>query len=168
MPSLRRRLSSLITGAAACSSRSKSRNGSGVVRWSRPGSSVTVGVVMRPRCSFRALVAPGGTLGQGPGVWSPGVWSGGHARRRGVRQRVVELAARTDAELGEDVAQMPLDGARADEQLRADLGIRAPIARQAGDLRLLRGELVARLHRALADGLTRGEQLAAGALGERF
>src|SRR3954447_13906389 len=117
MRSLRRRSSSLITGAGTCRSGSKSPNGSGLVGWRRSRSSVTVGVVMRPRCSFRALVAPGGTLGQGPGVWSPGAWSGGDARRRGTRERVVELAARTNAELGEDVAQMPLNGAGADEQL---------------------------------------------------
>src|SRR3954453_7609872 len=103
-----------------------------------------------------------------PGLVDPAARSGGHARRRGVRERVVELTARTDAELGEHVAQVPLNGAGADEQLRADLGIRAPIARQAGDLRLLRGELVAGLHRTLADRLARGQQLAAGALGERF
>ena len=52
----------------------------------------------------------------------------------------MELAARADAELREHVLQVPLDGARADEQLGADLGVRAPVARQTRDLRLLRGE----------------------------
>src|SRR5918995_1260758 len=122
-------------------------------------------------CDHGAVFArsspPGGPWARDPGFGDPGGWSGGHARRRGVRERVVKLTARTDAELAEDVAQVPLNGAGADEQLRADLGIRAPIARQAGDLRLLRGELVARLHRALTDRLARGQQLAARALGER-
>src|SRR3954454_19045406 len=70
-----------------------------------------------------------------PGFAHPG---GGWLHGRGVRQRVVELTARADAQLGEDMAQVPLDRAGADEELRADLGIRAPIAREAGDVRLLR------------------------------
>src|SRR5262245_22784944 len=91
---------------------------------------------------FRRFVAPGYPRGQGPRVLSR------RDRRRLVGERVVELAARADAELGEHVLQVPLDGARADVQLRPDLGVRAPVARQTGDLRLLRGELVAGLHRA--------------------
>jgi hypothetical protein len=40
-----------------------------------------------------------------------------------LRQGVAELAARVDAELGEDVAQVVLDRARAEEQPGADLGV---------------------------------------------
>ena len=61
------------------------------------------------------------------------------------RKHTLELAAGADAELGEDLAQVVLDGARADEQPRADLRVGEAVARQPGDLRLLRGELVARL-----------------------
>ena len=61
---------------------------------------------------------------------------------------------------------MPLDGARADEQLRADLRVREPVAGQPGDLCLLRRQLVARVVRPLAHGLAGGQQLATGALGE--
>src|SRR5262245_36554375 len=56
-----------------------------------------------------------------------------------------ELAAGGDAELGEDLAHVPLDRALAQEQLRPDLRVRHAVACHAGDLRLLRSELVARL-----------------------
>ena len=47
------------------------------------------------------------------------------------RERRPELLARADAELGEHLAQVVLDGARADEQLRADLRVGVPVARPA-------------------------------------
>ena len=47
-------------------------------------------------------------------------------------------------------------------------GFVCPSRGEPGDLRLLGGELVARLDRALAHGLAGGQQLAAGALGERL
>jgi len=46
--------------------------------------------------------------------------------RVGAGQCDREFPARTGIELGEHVAQVPLDGARADEQLGADLGVRPP------------------------------------------
>src|SRR4051794_15287868 len=61
---------------------------------------------------------------------------------------------------------MPLGGARADEELPADLLVREALTREASDLKLLGGEVVARLHGALAGGLAGGAQLAPGALGE--
>src|SRR5262249_6443262 len=63
--------------------------------------------------------------------------------------------------------QVPLDGARADVELRADLGIRVPLGRQARDLRLLRSEVSARLVGALACRLAGRLELAARALRER-
>ena len=54
------------------------------------------------------------------------------------RQRGAETASRRDAELGEDLAEMPLDGAGADEQLRADLGVRETVSCEPRDLLLLR------------------------------
>src|SRR3954447_23241588 len=56
-------------------------------------------------------------------------------RRRGrlvPRERGGEVLARAHPELGEDLAQVPLDGSGAEEQLRADLGVRAAVTRQAG------------------------------------
>src|ERR1700738_848520 len=47
-----------------------------------------------------------------------------------------ELPARRDAELDEDLPQVPFDGVRADEQLRADLLIRQAVAGQPRDLPL--------------------------------
>src|SRR6185312_13495992 len=57
-------------------------------------------------------------------------------------QDAVELAARGDAELGEDLAQVVLDRVCADEQTGADLRIRQPLAGQPGDLRLLGRQLL--------------------------
>src|SRR5262245_9767094 len=79
-----------------------------------------------------------------------------------------ELAARADAELREHLAQVILDGAVAEVELRGDLGVGQPLGGEASDLRLLRREVVAGLDRALADGLPGRQQLAAGALGERM
>ena len=62
----------------------------------------------------------------------------------------MQLAAGADAELGEDLAQVPFDRARGQEQLGADLGVGAAVAGQPGDLLLLRREPVARLGAALA------------------
>ena len=46
-----------------------------------------------------------------------------------------------DAELGEDLAQVVLDGARADEQPGADLRVGQAVAGQPRDLGLLGGQL---------------------------
>src|SRR5437879_10622529 len=61
------------------------------------------------------------------------------------REHSVQLVARADIELGEDLAEVVLDGAPADEQPRTDLRVRHSVARQTRDLALLRRELVARL-----------------------
>src|SRR5262245_22392699 len=63
---------------------------------------------------------------------------------------------------------MPLDGARAEEQLCSDLVVGEAVAREPGDLALLRGQLVARLDRPLSHLLARHAKLVAGALGERL
>ncbi len=60
--------------------------------------------------------------------------------RFGRVQRRPELAAGRDAELGEHLVEVVLGGSRADEQLGADLGVRATLGRQPGDLGLLRRE----------------------------
>src|SRR3954470_18564335 len=83
-------------------------------------------------------------------------------------KRAAQLLAGADLELGEHLAQVVLDGAGADEQLGADLRVRLPVARHAGDLGLLGREDVAGLRRAPGRGLAGGQQLAAGALGERL
>ena len=69
-------------------------------------------------------------------------------RRRGAGcpgESCPKLPTRGNAELGEDLAQMPFDGARADEELRADLRIREAVACEPRDLLLLRsGSLASR------------------------
>ena len=80
----------------------------------------------------------------------------------------MKVQARADPELGEHLLQVPLDGARAEEQPGADLRIGKSVASELGDLPLVRRELIACLDLALAHLLAGGEQLAAGALRERL
>ena len=84
-----------------------------------------------------------------------------------VGQDAMELAARADADLGEHLAQVVLDRARADEQPGADLRVREPIPGQPRDLDLLGGQLHGALDSALPGDLAGGGQLPAGPLGER-
>src|SRR4051794_5014715 len=79
---------------------------------------------------------------------------------------VRELCPRLHGKLPEHLAQVVLDGARADEELRGDLSVRPSLRDEAGDLRLLWSELVAGSHRACAGALARRQQLALGAARE--
>ena len=56
-------------------------------------------------------------------------------------QHGAEVLAGGDAELGEHLAEVPFDGAGAEEQFRGDLGVGASVSGQPGDVLLLRGEL---------------------------
>ena len=88
------------------------------------------GFPMRSRSS-RARSAREPALGAPP---SGGAHSDGRGRQAAVGQRRAELPARADPELPEHLAQVPLDRARAEEQLGADLGVRVPVGRQPRDL----------------------------------
>jgi hypothetical protein len=55
-----------------------------------------------------------------------------------VSERCAELFAGTDVAFREHLAQVVLDRTGADEELGADLGVRAPVSSAPGDLRLLR------------------------------
>jgi hypothetical protein len=79
----------------------------------------------------------------------------------------VEFLARADAQLGEHLAQVPLDRAGNQVEPAADLRVCVSVPGQAGDLRLLRRQLRVGLARGLAHRLAGGQQLAAGARGER-
>ena len=68
----------------------------------------------------------------------------------------VELVARADVELGEDLAQVILDGAGADEQAGADLAVGETVTGEPGDLRFLGGELGAGLDGAFAGSCAGG------------
>ena len=81
----------------------------------------------------------------------------GHGSRWLRRQDAVELVARADVELGENLVQVILDGPRTDEHPSADLDVRQPVAGEPRDLPLLGGELVARLDGALANRLAGGQ-----------
>src|SRR5262245_25093830 len=84
----------------------------------------------------------------------------------GVGERRAKLLARRDRELGEHLAEVPLHGSWAEEQLGADLRVGLATGGALGDLGLLRSEVVECLDSALAHGLAGGHQLAAGTLGE--
>src|SRR5918992_5706918 len=60
-------------------------------------------------------------------------------------RNAAELVARGDVELQEDLAQVVLHRARADEELCADLRVRETVLREPGDLRLLGREHAARV-----------------------
>src|SRR6266487_2389918 len=81
---------------------------------------------------------------------------------------VVEVPAGGDAQFGEHLAEVPFNGAGADEQFRADPGVGASVSGQPDDVLLLLGELAVGVDLAFADLLAGGEQFPARALGEGF
>ena len=81
-------------------------------------------------------------------------------------ERPGELPSRADVELGEHLAQMPLDGSRTEEQLRPDFGVGPAIAGEPRDLDLLRGEFLYGDQTPLANLLARCHELAPRALRE--
>src|SRR6478672_8684609 len=70
-----------------------------------------------------------------------------------------QLGPGRDAELAEHVAQVEVDGARAEEQPGRDVPVGQALPDQAGDLPLLGGERRARRGVAAAGGLAGGPQL---------
>src|SRR3954469_1288228 len=73
------------------------------------------------------------------------------------RRSGAELLAADDIELAEDLVQVVLDRARADEQLGADLRVGVPFAGQARHLELLGRQGVARVRGQAAYGLAGGD-----------
>src|SRR4051794_24964632 len=104
----------------------------------------------------------GPRIGQHAGLVASRALAGAEVAGR----KAAELVARRDVELQEDLAQVVLHRAGADEQLRADLGVRETVPGQAGDVRLLGCEDFARVVGAPPRRLARGEELVTGALGE--
>ena len=78
------------------------------------------------------------------------------------------MVARGYVQLSEDLAQVVLHCAGADEQLGADLGVGQAVSGQPGDLPFLGRERVARVHDAPARGPAGRQQLAVGTPGERL
>lgn len=81
---------------------------------------------------------------------------------------VSQLPARGEAELAEDVAQVGVHRARAEEQLGGHLRGAGAVGDQPGDVQLLQRELVRRLRGAASGVLARGAQLTRRAVGERL
>src|SRR3954452_7227368 len=78
-----------------------------------------------------------------------------------------QLGAGGHAELAEDIAEVEVDGARADEQLRGGVPVGQPLPDQPGDLALLRGQVGGGRDVAPARGLAGGAQLLRRPLGPR-
>src|SRR3954468_8827699 len=76
-----------------------------------------------------------------------------------------QLVARRDRQLREDAAQVVVDGALAEEQLRRDFPVGGTACDEARDLDLLRRQLVDRARIPLARRLAAGPQLTARTLG---
>src|SRR4051812_17236556 len=95
-------------------------------------------------------------------------WATAERRSGALREHVAELAAGAHVELAEDLAQVVLDRARADEELGADLGVGVPVAGHRRDLAFLGREGVARCARSRGHGRAGGEELATAALCERL
>src|SRR4051794_15530761 len=77
----------------------------------------------------------------------------------GARHKASQVAARADSELGEDLSQVPLDGAVAEVQPLTDLLVPEPFGGQRCDLLLLGREVGPGLCRATAHLLPCGQQL---------
>jgi hypothetical protein len=82
-------------------------------------------------------------------------------------KRGSKLAARADAELGEDLPQVVDDGGGAEEQLRGDLRVGGALAGEAGDQRFLRGKGIWRLDGVLPGVPAGRPQLDARPFGKR-
>src|SRR5205814_1180132 len=126
------------------------------------------GPIHRREANLHAPILPSPPRRSRPCMpWSDAGASCGRGFPLESRQHAVEVPAGADPELGEHLVQVPLDGAGAEVELRADLGVRPALAGQPRDELLLGRELVARPRGALAHLRARGEQLVPGAFGER-
>jgi hypothetical protein len=103
------------------------------------------------------------TIGQGASSWlrvkrgfnlrgcsGPATVSDGRCLVGLAAEHPAEFVSRRDPQLGEHLSEVICDGPSADEQPRADLGVGESVSGHAGDLDLLRGELIPRFDRALA------------------
>ena len=84
-----------------------------------------------------------------------------------LEQVLFELVAGLDSELAKRLAEVVVDGARADEQLRGDLLVSQTVCREIRDLCFLGGQVVAGLDGPFARMLAGRLELDPGALGER-
>src|SRR5258707_26093 len=79
-----------------------------------------------------------------------------------------QAPARGLPEFGEHLAEMPLEGARAEKELGPDLGVAPALCCEARDECLLRCQLVRRVDRTGAHGLSGRRQLMPRAFREPF
>ena len=79
-----------------------------------------------------------------------------------------ELAARFDSELAERLAEVVVDGAGTDEQLRGDFLVCGPLCCEPGDVCFLGGEVIAGIDGPFTRVLAGRLELDPGAFGERF
>src|SRR6516162_1810757 len=107
----------------------------------------------------RVIGRIGDLAGAGVRTRAGGAWSGGTGAGHAVAH---ELGAGGDAQLGEDLPEVVVDGARAEVQLRCDLLVGQALGDQPGDLQFLRGQLLDGGRVPLARGFSGGSQLSLG------
>ena len=113
--------------AAACAAGRPCVNpSSGCWRWFWPGPVRSWVTMQRPSRPSGARICRSPQRGSRPELAVPGAALCGAPSGLRQRQVVPELPAGADVELGEHLAQVVLDGARADEQPGADLRVRGP------------------------------------------
>ena len=126
-------------------------------------------------CHAGILWEPGGEIPPG----DPTSYRGSVAHRSVIRragfavcmwlaQVLFEVVSGLHSELPERLAEVVVDGAGADEQLRSDFLVGGPVGGEAGDLCFLRGQVVARLDGPFARVLAGRPELDPGAFGECF
>src|SRR5918999_6313940 len=98
----------------------------------------------------------------GASVKSPAVPGFGCPGRPGSAEVPGQLGSRADAEPYENVPQMMLDRARADDQACRDLLVRRTFGGEPRDLQLLGGQLLGGLRCGVLDGLSGRAQFGAG------
>src|SRR5580693_4716279 len=91
----------------------------------------------------------------------------GHALSVGIG-KPPQLAPGADPELGEDLAEVPFDGSRAEVQRRGDLRAGEPFRGEPGDVGFLSGQLSTCLYRTFAYRLPAYCELVSRAIGERL
>ena len=98
-------------------------------------------------------------------AWAQPDW--GPLAGREINGRDSQLPARTDAQLGEDLSEMPLDRARTEEESSADLCVGQAVAGEPRYVELLEGQLLEGLDTPSGRLVTDQGEFSPGSFGER-
>ena len=87
-------------------------------------------------------------------------------KRTSGQRQLAELPARIDAQFAEDAAQVGVNRARAEKELRSNFAGGGTGGHLPGDVQLVGGQGIGRLDTPLPGVLTGGPQFAGGTVGE--